>query len=52
MEKKHDYTSAQAEQQFPGADVNKADKDKVSEKMVRDETRDLNNNPRNNDFDE
>lgn len=35
---------------YPGVDVNKADHDKVTKKLVKEETRELNNNPRNNDM--
>lgn len=34
---------------YPGAAIDRADSDKVSEKAVLQETRDLNNNPREND---
>ncbi len=44
MDKK-DITKAQAE--YTGADVDAADDNKVSEKMVEAEVKELNNNPRN-----
>ncbi len=35
--------------QYPGTAVNAADKDRVSDKLVKDDVKDLNNNPRNSD---
>lgn len=40
------------EKSLPGVEVNIATDDKVTPKMVREETRELNNNPRNNEIDE
>lgn len=51
MEKKHDMTAAEAQQKYPGVETNKADDNKVDSKLVREETKELNNNPRNNDID-
>lgn len=51
MEKKHDITAAEAQKKYPGAEIDKADKDKVDSRLVKEETKDLNNNPRNNDID-
>lgn len=34
---------------YEGVDINRADKDKVTSKLVDQETRMLNNNPRNSD---
>lgn len=39
----------EARKDYPGAAVNEADRDKVSEKLVDERTKDLNNNPRNTD---
>lgn len=39
-----------AEQHYSGAAVDVDDKRKVTRKMVDDETKELNNNPRNNDL--
>lgn len=38
--------------EFRGVDINKADDNKVDPHMVKADTRDLNNNPRNNDIDD
>lgn len=38
--------------EYPGVDVNKGDDNKVDKKLVKQEIRELNNNPRNNDLDE
>ena len=46
--RKHNETSA--EQQYPGAAVNAADKNKVSEKLEKERTCTLNNNPRNTEI--
>jgi hypothetical protein len=35
---------------YPGVDINKADKDKVNPKLVKQWTKEINNNPRNNDL--
>lgn len=51
MNKKHDITAAEAQQNYPGAGTDKADNNKVTPKLVKEETKDLNNNPRNNDID-
>ena len=51
MEKKHDITATEAQKKYPGAEIDKADKDKVDSRLVKEETKDLNNNPRNNDID-
>lgn len=34
---------------LPGAAINEADRDKVSEELVKERTKTLNNNPRNTD---
>lgn len=41
-----------AEDTYRGVDVNKADNGKETKKLVKEDIRDLNNNPRNNDIDE
>ncbi len=38
--------------EYPGVDVNNGDDNKVDKKLVKQEIRELNNNPRNNDLDE
>ncbi|MDE5650135.1 MAG: hypothetical protein K2G33_07050 [Duncaniella sp.] len=38
------------EEQYRGVDVNQADGGKVTEKMVKEDTKELNNNPRNDDM--
>ncbi len=40
------------ESELRGVDVNIATDDKNTPKMVKDDVRELNNNPRNNDMDE
>lgn len=35
--------------EYPGVAINKSDNDKVSEKLEKERTETLNNNPRNND---
>ena len=47
MEKNH--TENKAEKEYRGADVNVADKNKVTPNMVKKDVEELNNNPRNND---
>lgn len=42
--------ATEQEEKYRGVDVNKADDGKVSEKMVKEDTKELNNNPRNNDM--
>ena len=42
--------ATEQEEKDRGVDVNKADDGKVSEKMVKEDTKELNNNPRNNDM--
>ncbi len=51
MKCKDKKTSAEvkAEQQYPGAAVDRADCDKTTPAEVKDRTRTLNNNPRNSD---
>ncbi|MCM1050795.1 MAG: hypothetical protein NC349_02430 [Paenibacillus sp.] len=51
MEKKQNISTNEAEKKFPGVEVDKCDNEKVTPKMVKEETKDLNNNPRNNDID-
>lgn len=51
MEKEHDMTAAEAQQKYPGVETDNADNDKVDPKLVKEETKELNNNPRNNDID-
>lgn len=41
-----------AEKDYRGADVDKADNDKTDARLVKEDVRDLNNNPRDNDLDE
>lgn len=41
---------APADNDYRGVDVDKANDDAVSEQMVKEDTRELNNNPRNNDI--
>lgn len=41
---------AKASKNFPGVDVNVADDNKVDPKMVKEEVKELNNNPRNSDM--
>ncbi len=45
----HKDVAAKGEQ-YRGVDINKADNGKVTPKMVKEETKELNNNPRNNDM--
>lgn len=47
METNADKKLNKAEKEYPGAAVNKADKEKVSKKLVEERTCTLNNNPRN-----
>ena len=42
--------ATEQEEKYRGVDVNKADVGKVSGKMVKEDTKELNNNPRNNDM--
>lgn len=46
---KNHGTMDSAERDFPGAATDKADKEKVDTELVKQATRELNNNPRNND---
>lgn len=51
-ERKNNVEPAQdvmAEENFPGAAVDRADKEKVDDCLQKQETRMLNNNPRNTD---
>lgn len=36
---------------YPGVAVDRADNDKTDSKLVKEDVKDLNNNPRNNDID-
>ena len=38
-----------ARKEYPGAAIDKADNDRVSEKLVKESVKELNNNPRNSD---
>ncbi len=49
MEKKPTAQEVKESKKYRGVDVNIADDDKVSPKMVKNETAELNNNPRNTD---
>ena len=51
MEKKHNISTNEAEKKYPGVDIDKSVDEKVTPKMVKQETKELNNNPRNNDID-
>ncbi len=42
-------TRKEAEQNLPGAADDSSAKEKVSERMVKDDVKELNNNPRNTD---
>lgn len=48
MDKKQDKAS----KIYPGVGVDQADHDKTTPRLVKQETKELNNNPRNNDIDE
>lgn len=48
MEKKD--KQIEKDEQYRGVDVNVADKEKVDPKLVEQEVKELNNNPRNNDL--
>ena len=52
MEKKHDIAPDKAAEKLPSVEINEADSNKVTPKLVKEETRELNNNPRNNDIDQ
>ena len=52
METKKDIESAKAQQIYPGVDTDSADKGKVDPKLVKEEIKELNNNPRNNSLDQ
>lgn len=41
---------AEAQREYPGAQIDCADDNKVNPKMVKEDVKDLNNNPRNNDL--
>lgn len=49
MDSKEKKTEINAEKIYPGAEINKADNDKVSESFVKERVETENNNPRNND---
>ncbi|MBD5322761.1 MAG: hypothetical protein K2G27_00885 [Duncaniella sp.] len=49
MEKNKDI---KAQQVYPGAGTDQADNGKVDPKLVKEDIKDLNNNPRNNSLDE
>lgn len=51
MEKK-DIKSTKTQQMYPGAETDKADFGKVDPKLVKEDIKDLNNNPRDNSLDE
>lgn len=44
--------STKPAEEYRGVDINKGDKNKVSKEMVKEDTRSLNNNPRNGDMEE
>lgn len=51
MEKKDkNAVNANEENQYRGVDINKADDNKVNPELVKQETKELNHNPRNNDM--
>lgn len=50
MDKKVKKEASEKGEQYRGVDVNMADDCKVSAKMVREDTKALNNNPRNGDM--
>ncbi len=47
-DKKPSKNASKEALEYPGIAENIADKDKVDKKLVKDETKELNNNPRNN----
>lgn len=49
MDKKEN-TKVQDENKYRGVNVDRADDEKVTAKMVREDTKELNNNPRNDDM--
>lgn len=50
MDKKTKPVCPKATEKFRGVDVDIADSDKVDPKMVKDDVKELNNNPRNDDM--
>lgn len=53
MDKKNaPKTAVKSADEYRGVDVDVSDDNKVTPKMVKDETRELNNNPRNSDMDD
>lgn len=50
MEKKDKNAVNAKDEQYRGVDINKADDNKVDPELVKQETKELNNNPRNNDM--
>lgn len=52
METSKEKKYTEAEQDFPGAAIDRADDEKVDTKKVKSEVCTLNNNPRNNEIDE
>lgn len=51
MEKKDkNVANANGEEQYRGVDINKADDNKVNPELVKQDTKELNNNPRNSDM--
>lgn len=49
MEKKIDRDENLGKRNYPGVQTDTADGGKVDEELVREDVRDLNNNPRNNE---
>lgn len=50
MDKKTKKSDIEKDAQYRGADINLADDCKVSKKLVKEDTKTLNNNPRNDDM--
>lgn len=53
MDKKtpsHISKKVKEELDYPGVAINHADKDKTTPELVKEDVKDLNNNPRNNDL--
>lgn len=48
--KKADKPVQAPEEDYRGADINKGDSNKVDKELVKQDTRQLNNNPRNGDM--
>lgn len=52
MDTSEEKQYTQAEQDYPGAAIDRADEEKVDEAKVKNDVCTLNNNPRNNEIDE